>query len=147
MVLKFKDLMSCLACEQSVANDYDDDTCSLSSEISRTSSGNKRRGSLSRSKEYDEFMRRLKESKLSATNDDRLSIHINEAMKNVSKSVSCISCRTAVERLAKQIMPSSSDNYSLALDPIRLNGAGMISLKPSLLDPDALYSLLYIDRC
>ena len=72
-----------------------------------------------------------------------------EVNKSVAKAVSCISCRAAADRLLKQIqqtVESTASEYSLALDPVRIDRFGRVSIRPSLLEPESLYTLLYIDR-
>lgn len=138
MLLKFEDAISCMACELEKHEE--------AAPTSRKSSMN------ARSEEYLTFLNKLKDSKVITKNETSLSsldVHIADVSKNISKTVNCISCRTAVERLLKQIVASSqhqTNQCSLALDPIRIDRAGNISLSQSLLKPDPLYQLIYTDR-
>lgn len=93
MILKFEDIVPCLACEK------DDD---------------ERAERWSHNKDYKSFSDRLNES--SAVSG--VQIDLDVVMKSVAKTVNCISCRTAVDRLLKQL--SATDQWSLALDPLRI---------------------------
>lgn len=140
MILKFEDVIPCLACETAKHEE-----ASMTSRKTSISSEEK-------SNEYRTFLNKLKSSSVIEKESDgemKLSkdfgLNVSDVSKSLAKSVSCISCRTAAERLMKQIAPSTS-LHSLALDPIRIDRSGFISLKPSLLKPEALYTLLYTDR-
>lgn len=140
MVLKFEDVIPCLACETAK---HDEATM------------NSRKTSISgdeKSNEYRNFLSKLKSSSVIEKQSDGemkmskdFGLNISDVSKSLAKAVSCISCRTTAERLIKQIAPSTG-LHSLALDPIRIDRSGFISLKPSLLKPEALFTLLYTDR-
>ena len=140
MLLKFEDAISCLACELEKHEEV------VAPPTSRKSSAN------AKNEEYITFLNKLRDSKVITKNEmsiSSLDLHITDVSKNISKTVNCISCRTAVERLLKQIAASSqhqTNQCSLALDPIRIDRSGNISLSQPLLKPDPLYQLIYTDR-
>jgi len=120
MVLKFEDTIPCLAC----------DTGKRGCERPETD-------------KYEAFLTRLRDSNI---HDGKFGLEMAEITKSIGKTVNCISCRSAAERLIRQIAQSTTDQ-SLALDPVLVDRSGFVSLKPSLLKQDALYTLLYTDRC
>ncbi|CAF0875517.1 unnamed protein product [Brachionus calyciflorus] len=123
MIVTFDDIISCLACELE---------------------GKVRHGkNLTKNVDYAKFLERFNQT-YNETNL-KLEINLDELMLQVSQTVGCISCRTSVEKLFKQIVPKNKNFYSLALDPIQIDSNGLITIKSSLFKPESIYTLLYID--
>jgi hypothetical protein len=81
-----------------------------------------------------------------------------DLLNTLSQMVSCIGCRASVERFYKQIaqkqhdQSSGSSNCSISnnkysfkymLDPFVLGAHGCLTLRPSFINPFAIYSLFY----
>jgi hypothetical protein len=155
MMLKLKDLIPCLACDELLEQQQQAD------EPIKAGTG----------KDYESFLAKLGKtssysssstalneiSKLDATRKV-LEASLEDITSTLLKMVPCISCRLSAERLFKQLVPDVSPStmsgcrnqtnvgVSLALDPIQINHMGVITLKPSLFTPLSLYTLFHIDR-
>lgn len=133
MVLNLEDLIPCLACKIDKKTEF---------HLSASEIPNSK---VQKSNFYDLFLQKMKNSSETNTIIKKLSLNFAEISSELSKMVPCISCRLSIERLFKQLIPRDSINYSLALDPLRIDQFGLVTISPALLKPESLYTLFYVN--
>ena len=70
----------------------------------------------------------------------------NDLMSTLSKLVSCIGCKTSVEKFYKQLVVANNSGASSALDPFIILSNGDLTMKRSvLMDPLSVYKLFYLN--
>lgn len=125
MIVTFDDIISCLACEL--------ESKSLAQNIPNQKT----------EPEYYGFLQNFNQAYL--VEKKNLSVSLDDLLAQLSQTAGCISCRSAAEKLLRQLIPRKAGSMSLALDPIQIESNGSIIVKPSLFKPHCLYTLFYID--
>lgn len=107
-------------------------------------------------KDYEAFLNKYS-NLLSNSNNSSLSklIRLDQAnlMKQLSKLINCIGCRTSIERFYKQLVKltastvnENNNKFSTAIDPFFIDPNGYLTIKENIInDPSTVYSLFYLN--
>jgi hypothetical protein len=166
--MQFGDIMSCVACEKQQQQQQPHQNQHNFNNRKQTGS-NSSQQLLKLKKDYEKFFQKYQSISVSSNLNNLVNHPIIEAkpdelINTIGQLISCIGCRTSVERFYKQLVAkqqnhsvsltlSSSANSkrtqkltNFALDPLLINQNGNLTLKKSLmLNPMLIFKLLYIN--
>ena len=125
-----------------------DDTDLLTSSSSSCSECDKMK--INKKKDYEQFIKNyslliVEEDKEGDLNS-KIKFKTNDLLNSIQQLVTCIGCRTSVEKYYKQLL-STSKNINYSLNPLNINiNDGYIYLNKDYINPKSLYNLFYSNR-
>jgi hypothetical protein len=106
---------------------------------------------INKKKDYEQFIKNyslliVEEDKEEDLNS-KIKFKTNDLLNSIQQLVTCIGCRTSVEKYYKQLLLSTSKNINYSLNPLNINiNDGYIFLNKDYINPKSLYNLFYSNR-
>jgi hypothetical protein len=107
---------------------------------------------LNKKKDYEQFIKNyslliVEEEEEKGDLNSKIKFKINDLLNSIQQLVTCIGCRTSVEKYYKQLLSTTSKNINYSLNPLNINiNDGYIYLNKDYINPKSIYNLFYSNR-